>query len=376
MHRILISLFTVGLILSTNQGLTQVPPGYDQTLRETGADVYGALMVDSANNLYFSYDTSGDFYADSIYVSAPGSSTSMVFAEEFGNGAMIIQHSQYVFYVADNHINSLGDGDAVFRLEDLNQDGDCLDLGEKTFYTAAGSITNLADLALDANGWLYATDSVGMGTGSIYLIRDLNSDNDALDLGELTIFAPNPGTGFLGGVAIGPNQDGTIYVCETGGTVYWLVDLTADGDATDPDEMGVYAAGLGGGYDLEFDREGDLFVTSSDWNTGSDIVWECKPDGPDADQLADVVAVFADLSAEAGYITNVTFLNSQGAFEPYAANPATLYVCYLNEYYANMANVLAFTPTPVETPTTSTVGIIVLLLAGSWILRKRSSGRV
>src|SRR5690606_34791397 len=69
------------------------------------------------------------------------------------------------------------------------------------------------------------------------------------------------------GMIVGP--DGAVYVSTLTGfpfapgeaRVYRLADLNGDGDALDNGEMTVYASGLTSATDLAFDADGNLFVT-------------------------------------------------------------------------------------------------------------------
>jgi Ca2+-binding RTX toxin-like protein len=144
--------------------------------------------------------------------------------------------------------------DAIYRLNDLNGDGDTADAGEQIIFfgpdnasglaTPTGSIFNVHQAS---NGTVYATDG---DTDTVYRLRDLNKDGDADDVGEsnvwfseaenaagLTLPTPN-------GIAEG--GDGAIYVVNAGvasrptDSIYRTEDLNGDGDANDEGEATVW----------------------------------------------------------------------------------------------------------------------------------------
>jgi len=89
------------------------------------------------------------------------------------------------------------------------------------------------------------------------------------------------------GLTVGP--DGALYVSfltgfpflEGASMVYRLEDTNGDGDAMDAGEMSVYADGLTTSTAITFDAEGNLystefrgFLTGQDMNTGRVVEWE------------------------------------------------------------------------------------------------------
>jgi hypothetical protein len=114
--------------------------------------------------------------------------------------------------------------------------------------------------ALAAAGWLLISSPAAAGPmpiarrtagilasdstlGVVYLVRDLNADNDANDPGEVSTFldATNAaGLGAITGSAVALFQtcDGTVYVCDTAtDSVYAARDVNGDGDANDAGEV-------------------------------------------------------------------------------------------------------------------------------------------
>ncbi|HET7716062.1 MAG TPA: hypothetical protein VFK86_10590 [Bauldia sp.] len=150
--------------------------------------------------------------------------------------------------------NSADAYEGVYRLIDLNGDGDAADTGEHGVFFDAANASGLAapagnifDIFQASNRFVFAGDG---DTDTIYRLRDLNGDGDANDAGEanvwfsaaanaagLTLPTPN-------GIAEG--ADGAIYVVNAGvasqpaDAVYRLADLNGDGDANDTGEASVW----------------------------------------------------------------------------------------------------------------------------------------
>ncbi len=87
----------------------------------------------------------------------------------------------------------------VFRFEDVNRDGDALDAGEATrFFDSAN---NASSVTLKSSFTLTTTpESIGVVYASnhsqdvVYRLQDLNVDGDANDTGEVTTWVQNAGT--------------------------------------------------------------------------------------------------------------------------------------------------------------------------------------
>jgi len=143
--------------------------------------------------------------------------------------------------------------DKVLLLRDLNGDGDARDAGEiGVFFDAtnasglSGQTGNVFNVTQAADRSVYVGDG---NTDAVYRLRDLNGDGDANDAGEarvwfsaanaagLTLPTPN-------GLAEG--QDGAIYIVNAGtgpepaDAVYRTVDVNGDGDAEDAGEATVW----------------------------------------------------------------------------------------------------------------------------------------
>ena len=110
--------------------------------------------------------------------------------------------------------------------------------------TASAQIpTPVPSIPFGRTGDLYVSDS---SNDSIYRLKDLNLDGDWNDAGEVELFyASGAGAVLLGnnaGIAVGP--DGIIYVCDsTTDIVAAFEDLNGDGDAQDTLEAWVYFDG-------------------------------------------------------------------------------------------------------------------------------------
>lgn len=147
------------------------------------------------------------------------------------------------------------DYDGVWRLMDLNQDGDYNDPGEVvSFYDDLNGpivFTSPSCICCGLDGSVFVGDS---NTDVITRLRDLNGDGDALDVGEATVYF-DPAN--LSGVVMSSVQGVTVdllgrlflAVANTAsGTdhILMLQDLDADGDANDLGEAEIYCLIPGG----------------------------------------------------------------------------------------------------------------------------------
>jgi len=127
----------------------------------------------------------------------------------------------------------------IWRLEDVNGDGDALDVGERTLWGEGfGDVVEMETLGRA----VYAVeDGLPNGTDKIYLLEDLNHDGDALDLGEMVVWAD----GFTSPRGIARDDQENWYVTDlVDGNVLKLVDLNADGDVLDVGEKTLYAEAI------------------------------------------------------------------------------------------------------------------------------------
>jgi len=143
--------------------------------------------------------------------------------------------------------------DGVWRLSDLNQDGDYNDAGEVNVYYSDASgiaLTNPSCITVADDGTAYIADNT---VDIVLALRDLNGDGDANDPGEFTqVFATNGPSGITMAAAQGLTVDalGRVYVAVANagsppvGTdmVLRLEDLNGDKDFDDLGEAAIYAS--------------------------------------------------------------------------------------------------------------------------------------
>ncbi len=142
--------------------------------------------------------------------------------------------------------------DGVWRLSDLNQDGDYNDAGEVNVYYSDASgiaLTNPSCITVADDGTAYVADT---GVDIVLALRDLNGDGDANDPGEFTqVFTSNGPGGITMASAQGITVDalGRVYVAVANAgsppvgsdMILRLEDLNADGDFDDLGESSIYA---------------------------------------------------------------------------------------------------------------------------------------
>lgn len=143
--------------------------------------------------------------------------------------------------------------DQVYLTRDLNNDGDAADPGEATVYFDGLNASGLPNptgtvLAIfqSTSGHQFIGDS---GTDTVYRLMDINGDGDAQDPGEATVWFSLANAGGL--TLPTPNgvfQDtsGATYIANAGvssapaDAVYRTVDLNNDGDANDMGEASLW----------------------------------------------------------------------------------------------------------------------------------------
>jgi hypothetical protein len=122
----------------------------------------------------------------------------------------------------------LADGsNQVVRLIDSNNDGDALDIGERTIWVEG--LDDPRDVSFDVAGASYLSE---FDDNQVWRLIDLNDDGDALDIGERVLYAD----GIAGSHMILPRAGELLVTAETGGQIHRLVDLNGDGDALDVTE--------------------------------------------------------------------------------------------------------------------------------------------
>ncbi len=149
----------------------------------------------------------------------------------------------------------LGDqrADALFLLTDKNGDGDAIDAGERQVFFDDSNASGLESPSRNIFSVTQASDkSVYVGDGSadaVYRLQDLNRDGDANDAGEAVAWfdAENAeGLALVTPNGIAEGADGAIYITNAGvssspaDAVYRTEDLNGDGDANDAGESTVW----------------------------------------------------------------------------------------------------------------------------------------
>ncbi len=164
--------------------------------------------------------------------------------------------------------SSGGQGDLLFRLEDLNADGDFLDLGEVTPLVSEVVLDGLtgqddftgASLALGSDGAVYTITADGDDASEVLRIADpfgtpsasvfyTDGTNGGLDFGA--------GLAAIGDAIFAGDADSGF----TSARLYRLEDVTADGDALDPGESNVVTSSLSGNTALASGPDDGLFRT-------------------------------------------------------------------------------------------------------------------
>jgi hypothetical protein len=139
------------------------------------------------------------------------------------------------YYLVSSRIQgSPGEG-GLYRLADLNGDGDAMDVGENILWGRN----------LDSPGMVrrFGTNFLAADASRGQLVRyeDVNGDGDALDPGESTVWADN--LGLL--VGLDTTINGTVMAADlAAGQVFQLQDVNGDGDALDAGERKTYASGI------------------------------------------------------------------------------------------------------------------------------------
>ena len=167
----------------------------------------------------------------------------------------------------------LADGlNQVVRLVDINGDGDALDIGERTIW--ADGLDDPRDVARDASGIWYVSE---FDDDLLWRLDDANGDDDVLDIGEKTLFAEG-----VNGPQMILAQDGALIVAaEIGDQIHRLIDLNLDGDALDIGEnlpitpsvdfiLGLMDDGAGGFYFSSFSA--DIVYHAEDRNGDGDML--------------------------------------------------------------------------------------------------------
>ncbi len=135
--------------------------------------------------------------------------------------------------------------DAIFRLEDLDGDQTITASEVSLFYddSSAGPDLSTPNSIIPWNSGYLVTD--GGTLDAIFYLEDLNDDGDALDPGEIRPFFDDSSLALdlsvPNGLAIG--SDGSLFVCDDGSSVrsiLRMIDLDANGDMLGAGEVSIY----------------------------------------------------------------------------------------------------------------------------------------
>ncbi len=161
--------------------------------RETTSGPSGVLLGDQGDDkLYLFVDNNGDGDA------ADDGERLVFFDESNANGIEAPTTSIFTIDQASDGAVYIGDGttDSVYRLFDLNRDGDANDEGESSVWfsgadNAAGfTLPTPNGIAEGPDGAIYVVNagSRSVPPDAIYRTEDLNGDGDANDKGEATVY--------------------------------------------------------------------------------------------------------------------------------------------------------------------------------------------
>ena len=175
----------------------------------------------------------------------------------------ILQSLSAIFSAGGLFVSSFA-GDSIYRVVDSNGDGDALDVGESV--VVASGIDGAANLYMDADGRLLVSSLI---SNTVYLGEDLNSDGDFLDVGEMLPFADNVFGGLLGPLGISSYETGGLLLANRNASrVLHVLDVNGDGDALDLGEVTVFADGISGGpadiialpaaYNADYNENGNV----------------------------------------------------------------------------------------------------------------------
>ena len=212
---------------------------------------------DSANGFYVAEQLTGDvlhFSDNNGDGDALDAGESVLFADGIAGARDLLPWGD------DLLVSGLTLGE-VFKLSDNNGDGDALDLGERLPVLAG--VTSAAGLMADGNGGFFVTS---LANAAVYHATDKNGDGDFLDLAEVLVYADSVFGGIIEpwNMAAYPGG-GFLLTDRASGKVLLARDGNGDGDALDLGEVTVFADGIPGGPidlallpDADFDDDGDV----------------------------------------------------------------------------------------------------------------------
>lgn len=217
----------------------------------------------------------------------------------------------------------------IIRIEDRNGDGDALDAGERATFAAVTTDAPLASPSLRGLGLsidkelLVADDANGI----LFRVADLNNDGDALDFAEVSAIA----MALNQPIAVAPRLDGSILVLQqfAASPLRILRDLNEDGDCLDFAENLPYVESLPSGTDICVGADGRACIAQGPLGVATLLV-DTNDDGDCLDtnesrlfaenllQPASIVIdasssdVYVALNDSAGAIVRLRDLNADG----------------------------------------------------------------
>ena len=275
--------------------------------------------------------STGFFSAEQLSLQhADGSVT--VYAEGIGSISGVAQSPSTGDLVVGDSFSAT----PLLVISDLNDDGDALDPGEVAPHPVALPPLPLGAAPLPfsvgfrpgaATDELYVTISAPSASepGAVYRVAD----------GACTTYAT--GFGYPGGLA----WDGdTLYVAQntTGfeGQVFALTDLNDDDDALDAGEMVLFAAGLAGGSGLVRADDGYFYLAGvTDLSNFTGALARLAPDGGDADALSDAIDP-AYVSGLGSFSTSMVLLEGGAGFGPGSAADGELWCGQFNPDFSQL----------------------------------------
>jgi hypothetical protein len=304
----------------------------------------GACAIGDQGNrvIYVFRDNSGDGDANDA-------GESIVYADATNASGVSFAFPTGASFGPDGHLyivnggNSFGN-DAVYRLVDLNNDGDAQDAGEIVPFAADGAFgPGNGPYSPQEIAWigdvLYLRNS-SAGLFGVFRLEDLNDDDDADDPGEFTPFFDatstsgiTPSSGFA--LAADPVRPGSLYTAQiaSGGVdqIIRLTDLNSDDSANDADEAALVFENIASGFSvidilalpdgrlLLTDTSTDTVVVLTDMNNDDDFLdagesaiffANTTPILADARQLDPIVSTALQGDANADGIVDFSDLNA------------------------------------------------------------------
>ncbi|MEM8504154.1 MAG: hypothetical protein AAF716_13495 [Cyanobacteria bacterium P01_D01_bin.1] len=282
-------------------------------LPEGARDLTGALYVadQTLDALFLTQDLSGDGDANdpletSVYFDGTNASG---LVDPTNNIFTVLQASSGSVFYGD------GDTDTVYVLTDTNRDGDALDVGEAKVWFSAENAEGLPlltpnGLAEGPDGAIYITEADTRSTPNgdfIYRTEDLNSDGDANDAGEASIW--------LDLKAVNPNSsafeisfiDDTAYIIDSVGAdpnvIYRARDIDGSG-SVETDEVSVLVdeSVIPVDFGLTTDGESLFAVELLDFD-GPQSVFKIEDNG----NTATTTEVWNSSAVPDGYASSVAF---------------------------------------------------------------------